>query len=131
MKTTRFFGGLLAMIMVAAMAFVAAPSANAKVSSSMNGTYYKNVSSYGGEYLSINYNPSTGRVSAIYCEGYYDGVEQSFRLSGRASGGYLVVSGKGYSHGRYTTMKVKISQVDYNCVKVVTQNGRSYYWYRR
>ena len=42
MKTKRFFGGLLAMIMVAAMAFVAAPSAYARVSGSMNGTYYKN-----------------------------------------------------------------------------------------
>ena len=130
MKTKRFFVGFLAMIMVAAMAFVAAPSAYARVSGSMNGTYYKNVSSQGGEYLSINYNPRTGRVTASYCEGYYNGVAQSFQLSGRASGGYLVVSGRGYSRGRITTMKVRIAQVDYNCVKVVTQNGRSYYWYR-
>lgn len=130
MRTKRFFGGLLAALMVAVIAFVAAPAANAGVSSSMNGTYYKNVGSKGGEFVTITYNPNTGRATVIYAESYTWGTEQYFTLSGRASGGYLVVSGKGVSHGRRTTMKVRITQVDYNTIRVVTGNGRSYYFYR-
>ena len=130
MKTKRLFGGLLAVLMVAIMAFVAAPDANARVSGSMNGTYYKNVGQYGGEYVSISYNPNTGRATVIYAESYNWGNEQYFTLSGRASGGYLVVSGRGYAHGRNTTMKVKITQVDQHTIKVVVGSGRAYYFYR-
>ncbi len=130
MKTKRLFGGLLAVLMVAIMAFVAAPAANARVSGSMNGTYYKNVGQYGGEYVSISYNPNTGRATVIYAESYNWGNEQYFTLSGRASGGYLVVSGRGYAHGRNTTMKVKITQVDQHTIKVVVGSGRAYYFYR-
>ncbi len=130
MKTKRLFGGLLAVLMVAIMAFVAAPAANARVSGSMNGTYYKNVGQYGGEYVSISYNPNTGRATVIYAESYNWGNEQYFTLSGRASGGYLVVSGRGYAHGRNTTMKVRITQVDQHTIKVVVGSGRAYYFYR-
>ncbi len=130
MKTKRLFGGLLAVLMVAIMAFVAAPDANARVSGSMNGTYYKNVGQYGGEYVSISYNPNTGRATVIYAESYNWGNEQYFTLSGRASGGYLVVSGRGYAHGRNTTMKVRITQVDQHTIKVVVGSGRAYYFYR-
>ena len=130
MKTKRLFGGLLAVLMVTIMAFVAAPAANARVSGSMNGTYYKNVGQYGGEYVSISYNPNTGRATVIYAESYNWGNEQYFTLSGRASGGYLVVSGRGYAHGRNTTMKVKITQVDQHTIKVVVGSGRAYYFYR-
>ena len=130
MKTKRLFGGLLAVLMVAIMAFVAVPAANARVSGSMNGTYYKNVGQYGGEYVSISYNPNTGRATVIYAESYNWGNEQYFTLSGRASGGYLVVSGRGYAHGRNTTMKVRITQVDQHTIKVVVGSGRAYYFYR-
>ena len=130
MKTKRLFGGLLAVLMVAIMAFVAAPTANAGVSRSMNGTYYKNVGQYGGEYVTISYNPNTGRATVVYAESYNWGNEQYFRLSGRASGGFLVVSGRGYAHGRNTTMKVRITQVDYNTIRVVVGSGRAYYFYR-
>lgn len=130
MKTKRLFGGLLAVLMVAIMAFVAAPAANARVSGSMNGTYYKNVGQYGGEYVSISYNPNTGRATVIYAESYNWGNEQYFTLSGKASGGYLVVSGRGYAHGRNTTMKVRITQVDQHTIKVVVGSGRAYYFYR-
>lgn len=130
MKTKRLFGGLLAVLMVAIMAFIAAPAANARVSGSMNGTYYKNVGQYGGEYVSISYNPNTGRATVIYAESYNWGNEQYFTLSGRASGGYLVVSGRGYAHGRNTTMKVRITQVDQHTIKVVVGSGRAYYFYR-
>ncbi|MBR0024966.1 MAG: hypothetical protein IJP59_10235 [Muribaculaceae bacterium] len=130
MKTKRLFGGLLAVLMVTIMAFVAAPAANARVSGSMNGTYYKNVGQYGGEYVSISYNPNTGRATVIYAESYNWGNEQYFTLSGRASGGYLVVSGRGYAHGRNTTMKVRITQVDQHTIKVVVGSGRAYYFYR-
>ena len=130
MKTKRLFGGLLAVLMVTIMAFVAVPAANARVSGSMNGTYYKNVGQYGGEYVSISYNPNTGRATVIYAESYNWGNEQYFTLSGRASGGYLVVSGRGYAHGRNTTMKVKITQVDQHTIKVVVGSGRAYYFYR-
>ncbi len=130
MKTKRLFGGLLAVLMVTIMAFVAVPAANARVSGSMNGTYYKNVGQYGGEYVSISYNPNTGRATVIYAESYNWGNEQYFTLSGRASGGYLVVSGRGYAHGRNTTMKVRITQVDQHTIKVVVGSGRAYYFYR-
>jgi len=130
MKTKRLFGGLLAVLMVTIMAFVATPAANARVSGSMNGTYYKNVGQYGGEYVSISYNPNTGRATVIYAESYNWGNEQYFTLSGRASGGYLVVSGRGYAHGRNTTMKVRITQVDQHTIKVVVGSGRAYYFYR-
>lgn len=130
MKTKRLFGGLLAVLMATIMAFVAAPAANARVSGSMNGTYYKNVGQYGGEYVSISYNPNTGRATVIYAESYNWGNEQYFTLSGRASGGYLVVSGRGYAHGRNTTMKVRITQVDQHTIKVVVGSGRAYYFYR-
>ena len=130
MKTKRLFGGLLAVLMATIMAFVAAPDANARVSGSMNGTYYKNVGQYGGEYVSISYNPNTGRATVIYAESYNWGNEQYFTLSGRASGGYLVVSGRGYAHGRNTTMKVRITQVDQHTIKVVVGSGRAYYFYR-
>jgi len=130
MKTKRLFGGLLTVLVVAMMAMMVAPSANAKVSGSMNGTYYKNVGQYGGEYVSISYNPNTGRATVIYAESYNWGNEQYFTLSGRASGGYLVVSGRGYAHGRNTTMKVRITQVDQHTIKVVVGSGRAYYFYR-
>lgn len=130
MKTKRLFGGLLAVIMIAVFAFMAAPDANAGVSASMNGTYYKNVGYDGGEYLSINYNPRTGRATVVYGASYSWGNEQFFTLTGRASGGYLVVSGSGYAHGRYTTMKVRLTQVDYNTIRSVTARGKSYYFYR-
>jgi len=130
MKTKRFFGGLLAVMMVAIVTFVAAPSANAGVNSSMNGTYYKNVGQNGGEFVTINYNPKTGRATVIYAETYYGRNEQYFNLTGRARGGFLVVSGRGVSHGKRTTMKVRITQVDRNTVRVVTGSGKSYYFYR-
>lgn len=130
MKTKRFFGGLLAVLMVAVIAFVATPTANAGVHPSMNGTYYKNVSTHGGEYVSINFNPRTGRANVVYAEAYSWGNEQYFNLSGRANGGYLVVSGRGVAHGRSTTMKVRITQINYNTIRVVVGNGRSYYFYR-
>ena len=96
----------------------------------MNGTYYKDVGSKGGEFITINYNPKTGRASVVFAESYTWGMEQNFNLSGRASGGWLVVSGKGVAHGRRTTMKVRITQVDRNTIRVVTGNGQSYYFYR-
>ena len=130
MKTKRFFGGLLAVIMLAVVAFIAAPTANAGVSYSMNGTYYKNVGQYGGEYVSISYNPKTGYATVIYAETYNGVNKQYFTLTGRANGGFLVVSGKGVSHGKRTTMKVRITQVDNRTIRVVTGGGRSYYFYR-
>ncbi len=130
MKTKRLFGGLLTVLLVAMMAMMDAPSASAKVSGSMNGTYYKNVGQYGGEYLTINYNPSTGRATVIFGESYNGYNHQFFTLTGKAQGGYLVVSGGGQKNGRYTKMKVKISQVDRNTVKSVTSSGRAYYFYR-
>ena len=130
MKTKRFFGGLFAVMMVAVIAFVAAPAANAGVNRSMNGTYYKNVGQYGGEYVTISYNPNSGQATVVFAETYSGVNKQYFRLSGRASGGYLVVSGRGVSHGKNTTMKVRMTQVDSRTIKVVTGGGRSYYFYR-
>lgn len=130
MKTKRFFGGLLAVMMLAVMAFVAAPAANAGVSSSMNGTYYKNVRQHSGEYLSISYNPNTGYAVVVFAENSNGYNKQYFELSGYASGGFLVVSGRGVKNGKRTSMKVRITQVDRYTVRVVTGNGRSYYFYR-
>ena len=130
MKTKKLLGGLLTVIMVVVVAFMAAPEANARVSASMNGTYYKNIGYDGGEYLSINYNPRTGRATVVYGASYTWGNEQFFTLSGRASGGYLVVSGSGYAHGRYTTMKVRLTQVDNKTIRSITSSGKSYYFYR-
>lgn len=130
MKTKRLFGGLLAVMIVAVMAFVAAPAANAGVSSSMNGTYYKDVRQNGGEYLTINYNPRTGKATVIFAENQNGYNKQYFTLTGRASGGFLVVSGKGVRNGKRTSMKVRITQVDRQTIRVVTGNGSSYYFYR-
>lgn len=130
MKTKRFFCGLLAVMMLAVMAFVAAPAANAGVSSSMNGTYYKNVRQHSGEYLSISYNPNTGYAVVVFAENSNGYNKQYFELSGYASGGFLVVSGRGVKNGKRTSMKVRITQVDRYTVRVVTGNGRSYYFYR-
>lgn len=130
MRTKHFFCGLLAFMMVGIVAFVAAPTVNAGVSKSMNGTYYKDVKQYGGEQIIINYNPHTGYASVIYFETDKGVNKQYFTLTGRASGGYLVVSGNGVSHGKRTTMKVRITQVNQNKIRVVTGSGRSYYFYR-
>lgn len=130
MKTKRLFGGLMAVILVAIVAFIASPVANAGVSVTMNGTYYKNVGQRGGEYVTISYNPNSRQATVIYAETYSGVNKQFFRLSGYVSGGYLVVSGRGVSHGKNTTMKVRITQVDSRTIKVVTGGGRAYYFYR-
>lgn len=105
-------------------------TSGSSVSSSISGVYYKDVAARGGEYLSISYDPYSGRATAVYAEEYSWGTEQHFDLSGYASGGYLVLSGYGVSHGRSTSMKVRVCQSGSNGVRVVTGNGHSYYFYR-
>ena len=124
MNTKKLMGGLV-FVMIAVMAFVAAPSANAFVNESINGTYYKE-----NEHVTISYSKSYGRASVVYQVWECDEPVVHFNMSGKVSNGYLRVSGKGVSNGKRKSMSVKITQIDYDTIKVITSSGRSYYFSR-
>lgn len=126
MKRKRILGGLLAAI----LSIVVSLSASAGVGPGINGCWYKNAGSHGGERITIRYNPSTGNASAVYEETYSYGSEQYFSLSGYASGGYLVLSGRGVCRGRRTSMRIRVTMDGPNTLKSVTANGRAYYFFR-
>lgn len=129
MRTKKFLCGMLFCI-IAFMSFVSAPKASAYVSSSIEGCYYKGVVTPDSEeQLIINYNPRSGRAKVTYqvWKNYKRVVY--FKLSGSYSNGYLVVSGKGTSYGKRKSMKVRITQVDEENIKVVTGNGSTYYFW--
>lgn len=129
MRTKIFFGGMVFAI-IAIMTFVSAPSASAYVSGSIEGCYYKGiVTPDSEEQMIIKYNPSTGRANVTYQVWKNYRCLVYFKLSGYKSNGYLVVSGKGTSYGKRKSMKVRITQVDEENIKVVTGNGSVYYFW--
>ena len=129
MRTKQFLGGMVFAI-IAFMMFVSVPSASAYVSRSINGCYYKGVVTPDSEeQMIIDYNPSSGRANVTYQVWKNSKRVMYFKLSGSYSNGYLVVSGTGTRYGKSKTMKVRITQVDDENIKVVTGNGSTYYFW--
>ena len=128
MKTKHIFLSLLVML-IASIAI--APEACAEVNNSING-FFKKETSNAWETIYIEYSPSSGKATVWYnSESSWDGSTlQHFVMKGRVTNGWLKVSGSGTSHGRKTTMNVKITLVDRNTIRVVVGNGNSYYFYR-
>lgn len=124
MNTKKIFGGFV-FALIAIMSFVAAPSASAYVNESINGTFYKD-----NEHITISYSKSYGRASVNYQVWECDEPVIHFIMSGKKSGSYLVVSGSGVRNGVRKNMKVKITQVDYDTIKVIVGSGKAYYFYR-
>lgn len=124
MRTKQLISSLLTFIVVAVVSFMSAPTASAKVTKAINGWY-------GGHYneeLTINYNPKTGRATVVYSEKDDNGKSlKCFKLNGKVQKGYLVVSGKGVSNGKNTTMTLKISEGECSGVdvNVVFDDGRT------
>ena len=116
-------------MIAAVIAFVTAPTASAYVSNTISGTYYKDYDE-SNERIAIHYNRSSPRATAIYEIWECDEAIVYYNLSGSVSSGYLVLSGKGKSYGKRKSMKVRITQVNDDTIKVVTGNGRTYYFYR-
>lgn len=127
MNTKKLMGGLVFAI-IAVMAFIGAPEANAFVNESINGTFYK--VGMENEHITISYSKSYGRATVTYQVWECDEPVVHYSLSGPVKNGTLVVSGKGVSNGKRRSMKVKITQVSYDKIKVTTSNGRSYYFTR-